>query len=235
MVLDKTGTLTLGRPAVTFAEAAEGFGRRELVAIAASAEALSEHPAARAIAEYARAEGVALREARHFAAHPGRGASAVVEGRRVLVGSPSFLAGAGVDTAPVDAHLGRVAGEGATPVVVAVGGVAAGVFGVADTVRPGASEAVEGLKLRGRGDHDAHRRRGGGGGAGRGVDGGLAGARAGHPGRKGAGGPGAARSGARGRDGGRRDQRCSGARDGPTWALPWGAEPMWRSSPETWR
>ena len=149
VVLDKTGTLTLGRPEVTFAEAAEGFGRRELVAIAASVEALSEHPAARAVTEYARARGVPRREARHFAAHPGRGASAVVEGRRVLVGSPAFLAGAGVDTAPVDAHLGRADGEGATPVAVAVGGVAAGVFGVADTVRPGAREAVEGLKQRG--------------------------------------------------------------------------------------
>ena len=149
VVLDKTGTLTLGRPAVTLAEAAADFGRRELLGIAASVEALSEHPAARAIVEYARAEGAALREARHFAAHPGQGASAVVEGRRVLVGSPSFLEGAGVDTAPVDAHLGRVAGEGATPVVVGVGGVVGGVFGVADTVRPGAREAVEGLTRRG--------------------------------------------------------------------------------------
>ena len=149
VVLDKTGTLTLGRPAVTFAEAAADFGQRELVGIAASVEALSEHPAARAIVEYARAEGVPLREARHFAAHPGQGASAVVEGRRVLVGSPSFLVGAGVDTAPVDAHLGRVAGVGWTPVVVGVGGVVGGVFGVADTVRPGAREAVEGLAQRG--------------------------------------------------------------------------------------
>ena len=149
VVLDKTGTLTVGRPAVTFAEAVEGFGRREMVAIAASVEALSEHPAARAIAEYARAEGVPLREARHFAAHPGRGASAVVDGQRVLVGSPSFVEGAGVGIAPVDAHLGRVAGGGATPVVVAVGGVVAGVFAVADTVRPGAREAVEGLTQRG--------------------------------------------------------------------------------------
>ena len=149
VVLDKTGTLTLGRPAVTIAEAAGDFERREFVGIAASVEALSEHPAARAIAEYARAEGIPLREARHFAAHPGRGASAVVGGQRVLVGSPSFLAGAGVDTAPVDAHLGRVAGEGATPVGVAVGGGVAGVFGVADTVRAGAREAVERLTQRG--------------------------------------------------------------------------------------
>ena len=149
VVLDKTGTLTLGRPAVTLAEAAAGFGRREFVRIAASVEALSEHPAARAIADYARAEGIPLGEARHFAAHPGRGASAVVEGQRVLVGSPPFLGGAGVDTAPVDAHLGRVAGDGATPVVVAVGGVVVGVFGVADAVRQGAREAVEGLTRRG--------------------------------------------------------------------------------------
>ncbi len=149
VVLDKTGTLTLGRPAVIFAEAAAGFGVREFVGIAASVEALSEHPVARAVAEYARAEGVPLREARHFAAHPGRGASAVVNGKRVLVGSPPFLEGAGVGTAAVDAHLGRVAGEGATPVVVAVAGVVAGVVGVADTVRPGAREAVAGLAHRG--------------------------------------------------------------------------------------
>ena len=151
VVMDKTGTLTLGRPSVTFAAAAADFDEREFLQIAASVEVLSEHPAARAIAEYARAGGIAPREARHFAAHPGRGASAVVGGRRVLVGSPTFLEEAGVGTAPVDAHLGRAAGGGATPVVVAVGGGAAGVFAVADTVRPGAREAVEGLGRRGVG------------------------------------------------------------------------------------
>ncbi len=151
VVLDKTGTLTLGRPQVTFAEAAPGFGVAEFVGIAASVEVLSEHPVARAITEYARAEGVPRGDARHFAAHPGRGASAVVAGKRVLVGSPSLLGAAGVGTAPVDAHLGRIAGAGATPVVVAVGGVVAGVFGVADSARPGAREVVEGLGRRGVG------------------------------------------------------------------------------------
>ena len=149
VVLDKTGTLTLGAPTVSFAEAAEGFDRAEFLGLAAAVEARSEHPAARAIAEYARAGGIALMDAEHFAAHPGRGASAVVEGRRVLVGSPAFLKGGGVDASPVDAHLGRAAGDGATPVAVAVDGAAAGVFGVADTVRPGAREAVAGLARRG--------------------------------------------------------------------------------------
>ena len=149
VVLDKTGTLTLGRPAVTYAGPAGSFGRGELVRIAGSVAALSEHPAARAIAAYARGAEAALPEARHFAAHPGRGASAVVGGRRVLVGSPAFLAAAGVDLAPLDEPLGRAAAEGASPVAVAVDGVAAGAFGVADAVRPGARAAVKRLQRGG--------------------------------------------------------------------------------------
>ncbi|MCY4397887.1 MAG: heavy metal translocating P-type ATPase [Gemmatimonadetes bacterium] len=149
VALDKTGTLTIGRPAVMYAGTAGAVSEAELVDVAASVEAASEHPAARAIVRYAGERGVAARVAAHFAAHPGRGASAVVAGKRVLVGSPSFAEAAGVDTEPLGAHLDRVAGEGGTPVVVVIDGVAAGVFGVADTVRPGARAAVE--RLQGRG------------------------------------------------------------------------------------
>ena len=149
VALDKTGTLTVGQPAVMYAGTSGAVSEEELLEAATSVEAASEHPAARAIVRYAKERGVAAREAAHFAAHPGRGASAVVAGKRVLVGSPSFAAAAGVDAEPLGAHLDRVAGEGGTPVVVVINGAAAGVFGVADTVRPGAQAAVGRLEDRG--------------------------------------------------------------------------------------
>ncbi|MCY3678407.1 MAG: heavy metal translocating P-type ATPase [Gemmatimonadetes bacterium] len=149
VVLDKTGTLTLGKPVVTHANPAPGVGEEDFLATAVAVEAMSEHPAARAITAYAREGGVRAGEAAHFAAHPGLGASAVVAGRRVLVGSPKFLEGAGVVTAPVRADLDRGAAEGGTPVVAAVDGAVAGVFTVADTVRSGARAAVERLRARG--------------------------------------------------------------------------------------
>ena len=149
VALDKTGTLTVGQPAVMYAGTSGAVSEEELLEAATSVEAASEHPAARAIVRYARERGVAARAAAHFAAHPGRGASAVVAGKRVLVGSPSFAAAAGVDGEPLGAHLDRVAEEGGTPVVVVINGAAAGVFGVADTVRPGARAVVGRLEDRG--------------------------------------------------------------------------------------
>lgn len=146
VVLDKTGTLTAGKPQVAFAGAAAGFREDEFLEAAASVEAASEHPAALAIVKYAQERGAARARVEHFAAHPGRGVSGVVGGRRVLVGSPAFLEEAGVDAAPVAGHLRRVAAGGATPVAVALNGVAAGVLGVADALRPGAREAVERLR-----------------------------------------------------------------------------------------
>ncbi len=149
VVLDKTGTLTAGRPVVTQAHPAPGVGEEDFLRAALSVEAMSEHPAARAIAGYARERGVRAGDAAHFAAHPGLGASAVVAGRRVLVGSPRFLESAGVGAGPLGGYLDRGAAEGGTPVVVAVDGAVAGVFVVADSVRSGARAAVE--RLRGRG------------------------------------------------------------------------------------
>lgn len=149
VVMDKTGTLTAGRPEVASAEPSSGFSPGDFVRMAAAVESLSEHPAARAITRYAEEAGVQLAEARNFAAHPGQGASGVVEGRRVLVGSVPFLAAAGVATEPLRGQLERLGAEGATPVAVAVDGVAAGAFGLADTVRPGARAAVARLQAAG--------------------------------------------------------------------------------------
>ena len=149
VVLDKTGTLTTGEPEVTLAVAGPGFDERDLLAAATGVEAASEHPAAKAVVRYADGQGVEPGEALHFAAHPGRGASAVVEGRRVLAGSPSFLEDAGVEVGPLQDALDRVASEGATPVAVAVNGKAAGVFGVSDAVRPDAAGVVARLQSAG--------------------------------------------------------------------------------------
>ena len=149
VVLDKTGTLTLGKPSVAFAGGAPGIPESELLEAAASVEEASEHPAARAIVRYASECGVRWPQAQHFVAHPGRGASASVAGRRVLVGSPSFAAEAGVGLERVEAYLGRAVGEGATPVVVVMDGAAAGVFGVSDVLRAEARGAVG--RLRGGG------------------------------------------------------------------------------------
>ena len=161
VVLDKTGTLTIGQPTVCYSAAAGGFSEAELLAAAAAAEASSEHPAARAIVRHARERGHGPGAARHFAAHPGRGVSAVVDGKRVLAGSPSFLDEAGVDTEPVTGDLARIAEEAATPVAVAVDGVVAGAFGLSDAVRPGAAAAIARLRGLGveatmlTGDHEA--------------------------------------------------------------------------------
>ncbi|MYB97947.1 MAG: heavy metal translocating P-type ATPase [Gemmatimonadetes bacterium] len=125
VILDKTGTLTLGRPSVAFAGASADTSGSDLLEVAASVEEASEHPAARAIVWYAGERGVRWSRAKHFVAHPGRGASASVGGRKVLVGSPSFAREAGVDLGPVGSYLGRAREEGATPVVVVTDGVVA--------------------------------------------------------------------------------------------------------------
>lgn len=149
VVLDKTGTLTTGKPEVTVAVPAPGFGDEELLAVAAGVEAASEHPAGKAVVRYAQRQGVAPGRSERFAAHPGRGASAVVAGKRALVGSPAFLEESGVDCSPLRDALERVADAGGTPMVVAVNGVAAGVFGAVDAVRPDAAGAMARLKASG--------------------------------------------------------------------------------------
>lgn len=149
VVMDKTGTLTTGKPEAILAVAASDVPMDALLAAAAGVTAGSEHPAAKAVARYAELHGASPGEVQHFAAHPGRGASAVVDGKRVLVGSPSFLKSAGVDCAPLEAALTRAAETGATPVAVAEDGRAAGAFGVADAVRDDAADAVARLRADG--------------------------------------------------------------------------------------
>lgn len=149
LVLDKTGTLTEGRPAVAGVHPAAGVREADLLAWTASVEAASEHPVAKAVVQRAQAGGARLSDAQRFAAHPGLGASAVVGGRRVLVGSAAFLEGAGVKLDALRDVLAGVAEAGRTPVLTAVDGALAGALSMEDTVRADARPTVERLRKRG--------------------------------------------------------------------------------------
>jgi Au+-exporting ATPase len=148
VALDKTGTLTEGRPRLTDLEPAAGFARGDVLALVAAVEARSEHPVAQAIVAAARSERMALPPAVGFAAEPGLGVSAEVGGRRVAVGSERFLRRLGVDTGGLADAAARLA-AGRTPIFAAVDGQAAAVLAVADAVKPGAPAAVAALRDEG--------------------------------------------------------------------------------------
>jgi Cu2+-exporting ATPase len=146
VVLDKTGTLTEGRPAVAGITTLKGFDRSEALTLAAAVEARSEHPLAGAVVAAAREAGITPPSARDFSAIPGHGAAAWVGSRRVLVGSARLLEQEGVRLLGARAQADRVAGAGRTVVFVAVDGVPAAILAVADTVRPTAQAAVAALR-----------------------------------------------------------------------------------------
>jgi len=148
VVADKTGTLTLGRPALTDF-AAEGMAEGEALALVASVEQLSEHPIARAIVEGAKARGAALRPATDFHAANGLGVSAQVDGRKVLVGSSAFLQQEGVDPRHWGERAEAWRAEAKTVVLFAIDGGAGGLAGVADPVKDSTPEAIAALKRLG--------------------------------------------------------------------------------------
>jgi P-type Cu+ transporter len=146
VVLDKTGTITEGKPSVTHAELDDLALR-----LVASLEQLSEHPLADAIVSAARTRGLALENPERFEAIPGQGAAGRVAGRVVLAGNRAFLVERGVD---LSAWIGRataLSGEGVSPVYVALDGRAAGVIGVADPVKPTSAAAIDRLHRLGLG------------------------------------------------------------------------------------
>lgn len=150
VVLDKTGTLTEGRPTVTDVVPAAWAGREaELLRLAASLEASSEHPLADAVVRHARDAGLALAPAEGFQAVAGRGAVGVVDGRTLAIGNEALMADYSVAVAPLAAAAERLAGEAKTPVYVAVDGELAGLLAIADPVRDTSREAVARLRRMG--------------------------------------------------------------------------------------
>ncbi|HKG13409.1 MAG TPA: heavy metal translocating P-type ATPase [Pyrinomonadaceae bacterium] len=149
VVLDKTGTITEGRPGVTDVFASEGFDEDELLRLAASVERASEHPLGESIVRHAEERGLALARAENFDTVAGQGVEADVEGRRVTVGNLKLVSARGVI---VDGLVGRaasLAGEAKTPVYVAVEGHAAGLLGIADRVKTESAGAIASLKALG--------------------------------------------------------------------------------------
>ena len=173
VVLDKTGTVTEGRPTLTDVVPLDGASEEELLRLAAAAETGSEHPLAQAVAEGAAARGVelvrgsdhteaaGLARATDFEAVPGLGIRATVDGRRVLVGTAAFLAEAGVETAALEEQASELAESGRTPVLVAADGHPVGALGIADPVKEESAAAIGRLRAMGlqvvilTGDHEA--------------------------------------------------------------------------------
>ena len=162
IAFDKTGTLTWGTPrVVTVASALAGLDRAGLYALAAGAEQLSEHPLGKAVvAGYREENSGEIAPAESFEMLPGRGVSAVVDGRRVLAGNPQLLADHGVAVSP-DAERQRLLEEGATMIYVAADGVFAGYLALSDTLRAESAATIAALEAAGvrpvllTGDHES--------------------------------------------------------------------------------
>ena len=146
VVFDKTGTLTVGAPRVTDVETAPGMARDRVLQVAASVEALSEHPLAAAIVERARSEGIAPGPVEGFEALSGLGARARTGGMIVLLGNQKLLEREGVRLDGLGATAERLSGEAKTCVFVALGGEAAGLIALADVPKDRAAETVATLK-----------------------------------------------------------------------------------------
>jgi Cu+-exporting ATPase len=149
LVVDKTGTLTEGRPQLVAVEVLPGVAEEELLRLAASVERGSEHPLAAAIVAAAEARGLALDPAVDFASHTGRGVSASVSGRKVALGNRRLLEALGIDAAPLVARAEALRRAGQTAMLVAIDRAAAGLLAAADPVKPSAPEALRQLHAEG--------------------------------------------------------------------------------------
>ena len=160
VVLDKTGTITRGRPVVTSINLrsdapsplmGEGWGEGEnrLVSLAASVERLSEHTLGQAILDYAQERGLPIHDAHDFVAKPGSGVTASVDGVRVGIGNRSLMVEQGLSTDGMDQIATELAERGATPVFVGLDGIVEGVIGIEDALKPESVAAVAALRDRG--------------------------------------------------------------------------------------
>jgi len=145
LVVDKTGTLTEGRPAVTAVLPASGFSEADVVRLAASVEKASEHPLAAAVVAAAAARKLTLGEARDFDAPTGKGVLGTVEGKRVALGTARFLREQGIEVSGLEKAADEFRRDGATAIFVGVDGKAAGVLAIADPVKATTAAALAAL------------------------------------------------------------------------------------------
>jgi Cu+-exporting ATPase len=149
ILLDKTGTITQGRPSVTHVVPAPGFSEDVVLALAAAVERLSEHPLAEAVVTAAEERALASSPGGDFDAVPGLGASAIVEGRRVLIGNQRLMESRDIAPTALLATAEEFAAAGATPVFVAIDGSLAGLIAIADPIKPTSAAAIKKLRSKG--------------------------------------------------------------------------------------
>ena len=151
LVIDKTGTLTEGKPRVVAVKPSAGVSEDELLRLAASLERASEHPLAAAVVAAAKARNITLTDAADFDAPSGKGVSGTIDGRRIVIGNRAMMAEAGIDTAPLAAEAEALRADGATAIFAAIDGRPAGIVAIADPVKastPGALAALKSARLR---------------------------------------------------------------------------------------
>jgi len=149
LVVDKTGTLTEGKPRVVAIVPAGVTAEDELLRLSASVERASEHPLARAIVEAAAERRLAPTDAREFAAPSGKGATAIVDGRRIALGNARWLAELGIATDTLAPRAEALRQDGATVIFAAIDGAAAGLIAVADPIKPTTPDALTALRRQG--------------------------------------------------------------------------------------
>lgn len=149
LVVDKTGTLTEGRPSVTAVVAAPGFDEREVLRLAAAVERASEHPLARAIVAEATARDIVIPEVTDFDSPLGKGAFGTVDGKRIDIGNADFLKERGVDAAPFAAAAANLRADGATAIFAGIKGRVAGIFAIADPIKTETRDVLQALRKEG--------------------------------------------------------------------------------------
>jgi Cu+-exporting ATPase len=149
LVVDKTGTLTLGKPKLVGVRPISSFKKREILRLAAALERGSEHPLAAAIVEGAEERGIELPAAANFASHTGKGVSGEVDGRKIALGNAALIADVGVDAAPLQGQADDYRSEGQGVMFVAIDGALAGLLVVADPIKDSAADAIARLHRSG--------------------------------------------------------------------------------------
>jgi P-type Cu+ transporter len=149
LVVDKTGTLTEGKPKVVGVHVATGFDETAVLRFAASVESASEHPLASAVVNAARERAIVPARVQDFDAPPGKGAVGAVEGRRIALGNARFFAELAIPTASLEEEAERARAEGATAVFVAVDGQPAGLLAIADPIKSSVPETIKALRADG--------------------------------------------------------------------------------------
>jgi P-type Cu+ transporter len=149
LVVDKTGTLTEGKPKVVAIVPADGFNETDILRLAATVERASEHPLADAIVRSAKARNLDLGKVEEFDSPTGKGATGKVDGKTIVLGNANFLQSLGIDAQSLNDQGERLRGDGATVINIAIDGKLAGLFAIADPVKPSTPEALKALAAEG--------------------------------------------------------------------------------------